>query len=110
MPCQATLPIKVSHGFAQFKIACPIYEKHKLKCKIYFKGTWGTWGKAPNLGGEPAGARALLVHWDQDPTRTEWLIHWLLSHAANHNVLFHNKNYGESSSAPPPTPDDKPSG
>ncbi|KAI6029172.1 hypothetical protein BKA83DRAFT_4122803 [Pisolithus microcarpus] len=68
----------------------------------------GAKGKAPAVSGESV--RGLQVHWDQDPTHTKWLIHWLLDHAANHHILFHDKNMGQSSSAPPPAAGDEPSG
>ncbi|KAI6006865.1 hypothetical protein EDD15DRAFT_2357900 [Pisolithus albus] len=70
--------------------------------------TRGAKGRAPAVGGEPV--KGLQVHWDQDPTRTERLIRWLLSHAADRHILFHDKNTGQSSSAPPPAAGDKPSG
>ncbi|KAI6036710.1 hypothetical protein BKA83DRAFT_4511324 [Pisolithus microcarpus] len=70
--------------------------------------TRGAKGKAPAVSGESV--RGLQVHWDQDPTRTERLIHWLLNHAADRHILFHDKNTGQSSSAPPPAAGDKPSG
>ncbi|KAI6103114.1 hypothetical protein EDD17DRAFT_1756770 [Pisolithus thermaeus] len=70
--------------------------------------TRGAKGKAPAASGESVGG--LQVHWDQDLTCTEQLIHWLLEHTANHHILLHDKNIGQSSSAPPPSAGDRPSG
>ncbi|KAI5987280.1 hypothetical protein EDD15DRAFT_2372436 [Pisolithus albus] len=49
-----------------------------------------------------------LVQWDA--THTKQLITWLLTHAADCHILFHDKNTRESSHAPPAAPGDKPSG
>jgi hypothetical protein len=48
------------------------------------------------------------VQWDTDPTCTDKLVAWILTHPADRNILFHDR----SSNAPPPTlsPEDKPSG
>ncbi|KAI6115779.1 hypothetical protein EDD16DRAFT_1482447 [Pisolithus croceorrhizus] len=51
--------------------------------------------------------RVLPVQWDT--TCTDQLITWLLTHSANHHILFHDKNTGESSHTTPAAPGDKPS-
>ncbi|KAI6124950.1 hypothetical protein EV401DRAFT_1886108 [Pisolithus croceorrhizus] len=67
----------------------------------------GRRGNSP-VSGENTLGRLLPIQWDA--TRTELLISWLLNHAANRHILFHNKNTGGPSSAPPAAPGDKPSG
>ncbi|KIK10916.1 hypothetical protein PISMIDRAFT_19957 [Pisolithus microcarpus 441] len=64
-------------------------------------------GNSP-ASGENALVRLPPIQWDA--TRTELLVSWLLNHAADHHILFHNKNTGGPSSAPPAVPGDKLSG
>ncbi|KAI5987247.1 hypothetical protein EDD15DRAFT_2199773 [Pisolithus albus] len=70
-------------------------------------GVWGGRGDSP-VSGENLPGRVPPVQWDA--TRTEQLVTWLLTHAADRHILFHDKNTGESSRAPPAAPGDKPSG
>ena len=48
------------------------------------------------------------ISWDSDPTRTDKLVAWIVNHAADRHILFHDR----SSNNPPPalSPDDRPSG
>ncbi|KIK12569.1 hypothetical protein PISMIDRAFT_120664 [Pisolithus microcarpus 441] len=70
-------------------------------------GGWGGRGDIP-VTGENLLGRVLPVQWDA--TCTNQLVTWLLTHAADRHILFHNKNTGESSCAPPAALGDKPSG
>ncbi|KIK10781.1 hypothetical protein PISMIDRAFT_20105 [Pisolithus microcarpus 441] len=70
-------------------------------------GSRGGRGDIPVTGENPLG-RVLPVQWDA--TRTNQLVTWLLIHAADRHILFHDKNTGESSHTPPAAPGDKPSG
>ncbi|KAI5993283.1 hypothetical protein EDD15DRAFT_2367549 [Pisolithus albus] len=69
--------------------------------------TWGGRGNSP-ASGENVPVRLPPIQWDA--TRTELLVSWLLNHAADRHILFHDKNTGGPSSAPPAAPGDKPSG
>ncbi|KAI6102484.1 hypothetical protein EV401DRAFT_1893887 [Pisolithus croceorrhizus] len=60
------------------------------------------------VSGENTLGRLPPIQWDA--TRTELLISWLLNHAANRHILFHNKNTGGPLSALPAAPGDKLSG
>ncbi|KAI6023512.1 hypothetical protein PISMIDRAFT_34519, partial [Pisolithus microcarpus 441] len=48
------------------------------------------------------------ISWDTDPTRTDKLVSWIVSHSGDRNILFHDR----SSNTTPLvlSPDDKPSG
>ncbi|KIK20632.1 hypothetical protein PISMIDRAFT_12834 [Pisolithus microcarpus 441] len=70
-------------------------------------GSWGGREDIP-VTGENLLGRVPPVQWDT--TRTNQLVTWLLAHAADRHILFHDKNTGESSHAPPAAPGDKPSG
>ncbi|KIK14476.1 hypothetical protein PISMIDRAFT_116974 [Pisolithus microcarpus 441] len=70
-------------------------------------GSRGGRGDIPVTGENPLG-RVLPVQWDA--TRTDQLVTWLLTHAADRHILFHDKNTGESSHTPLAAPGDKPSG
>ena len=49
------------------------------------------------------------ISWDADPSRSEKLVTWLVSHPADCHILFHDCA-GNSSTAPTLSPSDKPSG
>ncbi|KAI6156379.1 hypothetical protein EDD17DRAFT_1764350 [Pisolithus thermaeus] len=69
-------------------------------------GMQGGRGDSP-VSGENLPGRVPLVQWDA--TCTDQLITWLLTHATDRHIPFHDKNTGESSHAPPAAPSDKPS-
>jgi len=48
------------------------------------------------------------ISWDADPTRSEKLVAWLVSHPADRHILFHDRA-GNSSATPAISPNDKPS-
>ena len=49
------------------------------------------------------------ISWDADPTRSEKLVAWLVSHPTDRHILFHD-HAGNSSATPAISPNNKPSG